>query len=81
MLIADRAFLDALQDFPGIAIPDTSSTWPVLRQLRLEKNLPANAIPDALIAATAMQNNEVLATFDRDFFRLLPPQQLQLLVN
>ena len=80
-MIADRTFLDALQDFPDIAILDMSSTWPVLRQLRLEKNLSANAIPDALIAATAMQNNEVLATFDRDFFRLLPPQQLQLLVN
>ena len=80
-MIVDIAFLDALQDFPDIAILDMSSTWPVLRQLRLEKNLPANAIPDALIAATAMQNNEVLATFDRDFFRLLPPQQLQLLVN
>ena len=75
------AFLDALLDSPGIAILDTSSTWPVLRQLCLEKNLTANAIPDALIAATVIQNNEVLATFDRDFFRLLPPRQLQLLVN
>ena len=80
-MIADIAFLDALQDFSDIAILDMSSTWPVLRQLRLEKNLSTNAIPDALIAATAMQNNEVLATFDRDFFRLLPPQQLQLLVS
>ena len=75
------AFLDALLDSPGIAILDTSSTWPVLRQLCLEKNLSANAIPDALIAATVIQNNEVLATFDRDFFRLLSPRQLQLLVN
>ena len=75
------AFLDALLDSPGIAILDTSATWPVLRQLCLEKNLSANAIPDALIAATVMQNNEVLATFDRDFSRLLPSHQLQLLVN
>ena len=75
------AFLDALLDCPGIAILDTSTTWPVLRQLCLDKNLSANAIPDALIAATVVQNNEVLATFDRDFFSLLPPHQIQLLVN
>jgi uncharacterized protein len=75
------AFLDALLGSPGIAILDTSTTWPVLRQLCLEKNLSANAIPDALIAATVLQNNEVLATFDRDFSRLLPAHQLQLLVG
>ena len=75
------AFLDALMDRPGIAILDTSSTWPAFRQLCLDKNLSANAIPDALIAATVVQNNEVLATFDRDFFSLLPPHQLQLLVG
>ena len=75
------AFLDALLDCPGIAILDTSSTWPEFRQWRLDKNLSANAIPAALIAATVVQNNEVLTTFDRDFSSLLPPHQLQLLVN
>jgi uncharacterized protein len=74
-------FLDALLDCPGIAILETSSEWPVLRQLCLEKNLSANAIPDALIAATVVQNNEVLATFDRDFLSLLPAHQLELLVS
>jgi uncharacterized protein len=74
-------FLDALLDCPGIAILETSSEWPVLRQLCLEKNLSANAIPDALIAATVVQNNEVLATFDRDFLGLLPAHQLELLVS
>ena len=75
------AFLDALLDCPGIAMLDSSSTWPEFRQLCLDKNLSANAIPDALIAATVIQNTEVLATFDRDFFQLLPPHQLHLLVN
>ena len=75
------AFLDALIASPGVAILDTSSNWPVLRQLCMDKNLAANAIPDALIAAAVVQNNEVLATFDRDFLRLLPPHQLLLLVN
>ena len=75
------AFLDALLDSPGIAILGTSTSWPALRQLCLDKNLSANAIPDALIAAAVMQNNEVLTTFDRDFSRLLLPHQLQLLVG
>ncbi len=75
------AFLDAVLASPGVAILDTSSNWPVLRKLCLEKNLSANAIPDAMIAAAVVQNKEVLATFDRDFLRLLPPHQLQLLVN
>ena len=73
------AFLDALLASPGVSIFDTSSNWPVLRQLCLEKNLSANAIPDAMIAAAVVQNKEVLATFDRDFLRLLPPNHLQLL--
>ena len=75
------AFLDALLDCPGIAILDTSSDWPAFRQLCLDKNLSANSVSDALIAATVVQNNEMLATFDRDFFSLLPPHQLQLLAN
>lgn len=75
------AFLDALLASPGVAILDTSSNWPLLRQLCLDKNLSANAIPDAMIAAAVVRNKEVLATFDRDFLHLLPPHQLQLLVN
>ena len=75
------AFLDALLASPGVAILDRASNWPALRQLCLEKNLSANAIPDAMIAAAVVQNKEVLATFDRDFLRLLQPHQLQLLVN
>ena len=75
------AFLDALLASPGVAILDTSSNWPALRQLCLEKNLSANAIPDAMIVAAVVQNKEVLATFDRAFLRLLPPHRLQLLVN
>ena len=74
-------FLDALLASPGVAILDTSSNWPALRQLCLEKNLSANAIPDAMIVAAVVQNKEVLATFDRAFLRLLPPHRLQLLVN
>ncbi len=72
-------FLDTLLDSPGVTLLDGSSNWPVLRKMCLEKNLSANAIPDAMIAATVIQSREVLVTFDRDFLRLLPPQQLHLL--
>ena len=75
------AFLDALLRSPRVAILDTSTSWSALRQLCLDKNLSANAIPDAVIVAAVVQNNEVLATFDRDFSRLLLPHQLQLLVG
>ena len=75
------AFLDALMASPGVAILDMPASWPALRQLCLDKNLSANSIPDAMIAAAVAQNKEILATFDRDFLRLLPPHQLQLLVN
>ena len=75
------AFLDALMASPGVAILDMPASWPALRQLCLDKNLSANSIPDAMIAAAVAQNKEILATFDRVFFRLLPPHQLQLLVN
>ena len=74
-------FLDALLDCPGVMVLDTPSTWPALRQLCLDKNLSANAIPDALIATAVVQNNELLTTFDRDFQRLLPSHQLKLLVS
>ena len=75
------AFLDAVLVNPGVAVLDTSAPWPVLRKLCLEKNLSANALPDAMIAATVSQSREVLTSFDRDFLHLLPKHQLQLLVN
>lgn len=75
------AFLDAVLDNPGVAILDTSAPWPVLRKMCLEKNLSANALPDAMIAVTVSHCKEVLTSFDRDFLRLLPKHQLQLLVN
>jgi toxin-antitoxin system PIN domain toxin len=74
------AFLDAVLASPGVAILDTSAPWPELRKMCLGKNLSANALPDAMIASTVSHCNEVLASFDRDFLRLLPKHQLQLLL-
>lgn len=75
------AFLDALLDCPGVTVLDPASTWQSLRQLCLAKSLTANAIPDAQIAVAVAQYSEVLATFDRDFLRLLPAEQLQMLTT
>ena len=53
--------------------------WPRLRALCLARQQGGNAIPDAWIAACVLQHAETLATFDRDFLRLLPAERLELL--
>lgn len=73
------AFIDGVLASPGAAMLAAQDEWPQLRTLCLAQNLKANALPDAWIAACVLQQQEVLATFDRDFVRLLPPKQLQLL--
>jgi toxin-antitoxin system PIN domain toxin len=78
--IADAiAYLDALLQRPGVAILATQDEWPALKRLCLELDLRDNEIPDAWIAASVLQRHETLATFDRDFVRLLPANQLLLL--
>jgi uncharacterized protein len=73
------AFIDGILASPGAAMLATQDEWPKLRTLCLDHNLSANDLPDAWIAACVMQQQEVLATFDRDFVRLLPSKRLQLL--
>ncbi len=73
------AFIDGILASPGAAMLATQDEWPKLRTLCLDHNLSANALPDAWIAASVLQQQEVLATFDRDFIRLLPSKRLQLL--
>jgi len=73
------AFVDGILAVPGAAMLTMQDEWPRLRNLCIDHNLSANALPDAWIAACVLQQQEVLATFDRDFVRLLPPKQLQLL--
>jgi hypothetical protein len=73
------AFIDGVLASPGAVMLATRDEWPKLRALCLEKNLSANSLPDALIAACVLQHQEVLVTFDRDFVHLLPPKRLQLL--
>lgn len=73
-------FLDALVAVPGVEMPSLGAEWPLLRQLCVEKNLTANDIPDAWLAAAVIQLGEHLVTFDADFKRLLRRTQVTILI-
>ena len=73
------AYLDSLLARPGVSFLVAQGEWPRLKALCLDLSLAGNAVPDAWIAACVIQNRETLVTFDRDFKRLLPPQNLLLL--
>lgn len=73
------AYMDALLQRPGVAMLAVQDEWPALKKLCLELGLSDNRVPDAWIAASVLQRKETLATFDRDFVRLLPAKQLLLL--
>jgi uncharacterized protein len=72
-------FMESLMQYPGVVILASGSEWPALKSLCNDGALSGNAIPDAWIAAQVLHHRETLATFDRDFQRLLPPLQLQML--
>ncbi len=72
-------FIDRLLSCPGVHFQSQGAGWPALRQCCLDQGAQGNMISDAWIAATVVQFNETLCTFDRDFSRLLPPSQLLLL--
>lgn len=72
-------FLDALFVVPGIEMPPINAEWPIFRQLCLERQLAANAIPDAWLAAAVIQRGEHLVTLDAGFKRLLKRTQVTVL--
>jgi toxin-antitoxin system PIN domain toxin len=72
-------FVDSLLSCPGVQIQTQSASWPNMRQLCLTQQIKGDLISDAWIAAAVMQTGETLCTFDRDFTRLLPSDQLILL--
>jgi hypothetical protein len=72
-------FVDALIAVPGVEMPLLGNEWPLLRQLCLEKNLRANDVPDAWLAAAVTHLGENLVTFDVDFKKLLRRTQLTIL--
>ena len=73
------AYVDALLQRPGVTMLTAQDDWGLLKKLCLELDLRDNQVPDAWIAASVLQRQETLATFDKDFVRLLPAKQLLLL--
>ena len=74
-------FMDALLEVPGVEMPLLGAEWPIYRQLCIEKKLAANEIPDAWLAAAAIQLGEHLVTFDADFKKLLKRTQVTVLIS
>lgn len=72
-------FVDSLLSCPGVQFQPQGTNWPNLRQVCLTQQVSGNLVTDAWIAATVLQSGETLCTFDRDFLRLLPADQLLLL--
>ena len=72
-------FPDALFEISGVEMQELGAEWPILRQLCVDKKLTANAIPDAWLAATVIQFNEHLVTFDADFKKSLKRTQVTVL--
>ncbi|MFH1603211.1 MAG: TA system VapC family ribonuclease toxin [Pseudomonadota bacterium] len=72
-------FVDALVAVSGVEMPSLGAEWPIFRQLCMEKQLTANAIPDAWLAAAVIQLGEHLVTFDADFKKLLGRTQVTVL--
>jgi toxin-antitoxin system PIN domain toxin len=65
------AFADALLAMPGVQLASHGPEWPRLRQLCVDKQIAANDLPDAWLAAAVEQLGEHLVSFDRDFRKLL----------
>lgn len=73
------AFIDALLAAPGVRLAAMGPEWPRLRQLCLDKRLGGNDMPDAWLSAAVVHAGEHLASFDRDFRKLLARGQFTLL--
>lgn len=76
------AFLDWLLDLPRTFVPTTTQKqYEILRGLVLQQNLTANEVPDAALAAIALDLDAVFVTSDKGFarfagLRLLDPLDL-----
>ncbi len=72
-------YVDALLSIPGVEIVALGPEWPLFREICIEKQLGANDIPDAWLAAAVIQFGEHLVTFDSDFKKLMRRSQLTVL--
>lgn len=74
-----RAFVDALLATEGVHLAPPGPEWPRLRQLCIEKQLKANAVSDAWLAAATIHLGEHLLSFDREVRKLIGRSQFTLL--
>lgn len=64
-------YLDALLEPPGQLVRTGASHWPRFAELCRQLALRGNLIPDAYLAALALEQGAQLITFDRGFRRYL----------
>jgi uncharacterized protein len=62
-------YIDALLDPPAEVITAGAGQWPRVAGLSHELNLRGNLVPDAYLAALALEQRAQLVTFDRGFGR------------
>ena len=72
-------FVDWLLEDPKVQLANAGSEWTDMRSLVLKKQLSANQIPDAQLAAMSISLSEPFVTFDKGFRQLLPPSLLVVL--
>lgn len=60
-------YADALLDAPGRLVCGSPATWMRFGALCRELGARGNAVPDALLAALALEHRAELVTFDRGF--------------
>ena len=82
---AERAvdFIDWLLENPKVKLANAGNKagteWKDMRSLVLRKQLSANQIPDAQLAAMSVSQSELFVTFDKGVRQLLPPSLLVVL--
>lgn len=72
-------FVDWLLEDSHVRLLGQTSEWTSFRSLILDKQLSANQVPDAHLAALALSLSEPFVTFDKGFRQLLPRSLLVLL--
>ena len=66
------AFVDVLLSAQGVKHPTFGAEWPDFKALCAGKQLAANEVPDAWLAAAVLHQGEHLVSFDADIKKLLP---------
>lgn len=72
-------FIDWLLEDSKVNLIDVGSEWKNMRTLVIKKQLSANQIPAAQLAALSITLSEPFVTFDKGFRHLLPPSLLVIL--